>query len=129
MSGAARTAGLVALLGIGVSGCLTDHGYVMIGGPEHAYYGYSDTPTVDGGHTVRVLRPDPTTAMAYWDRRAEELCGGKVKRKIIHTAVRPTVHYDRYGGRPGDFNVEGMVYCESEAVPPATVAEAPPAAS
>ena len=130
MSGVARTAALIALAGLGAGGCMTDHGYVMIGGPEKAYYGYLDTPTADGGHTVRVIRPDPDTAMAYWERRAQELCGGKVKRKIIHTAVRPTVLYEHYGGRPGDFNVEGMVYCESEAAPAAeAVVEAPPAAS
>lgn len=130
MSLAFRAAGLVCVAGFCVSGCLTDHGYAMIGGPEGAYYGYTDTPTADGGHTVRVLRPDPDTAMAYWERRAQELCDGKVRRKIIHTALRPTVLYDHYGGRPGDFHVEGMVYCEDGAGPAtaAPLAEGPPAA-
>ena len=129
MNGAVRTAVLVSLAGLGVSGCLTDHGYARIGGPEGAYYGYTDTPTADGGYTVRVLRPDPSTAMAYWERRAQELCEGKVSRKLVHTALRPTVLYDHYGGRPGDYMVEGMVYCEASAVPAVAAPEAAPAAS
>ncbi|WP_374599557.1 hypothetical protein [Brevundimonas sp.] len=108
----ARACAALALLAL--SGCVSGVDYVPIS--DKSYFGYSDRPNADGGHTVRVELMDGGLAMEYWNRRASELCDGKVARKSMHTALQPTTYYDRYGGRPGHYIVEGYVYCEAPAV-------------
>jgi hypothetical protein len=107
-----RAFAALALLAMG--GCVSGVDYVPIS--DKSYFGYSDRPNADGGHTVRVELLDGGLAMEYWNRRASELCDGKVARKSMHTALRPTAHYDNYGARPGHYIVEGYVYCETPTV-------------
>lgn len=114
----ARISAALALLAL--SGCVSGVDYVPIS--DKSYFGYSDRPNADGGHTVRVELMDGGLAIEYWNRRASELCDGKVARKSMHTALQPTTYYDRYGGRPGHYIVEGYVYCEMPA-PDTTQAE------
>lgn len=108
-----RAVGALAVLALG--GCVSVSGvdYVPIG--EQSAFGYSDRPNADGGHTVRVELLDPGKAIEFWNRRASELCEGRVARKLMHTALRPTVLYEHYGGMPGHYIVEGYVYCETPA--------------
>lgn len=101
---------LLAALG----GCVSGVDYVPIS--DKSFFGYSDRPNADGGYTVRVELLDGGLAMEYWNRRASELCDGRVARKSMHTALRPTAHYDNYGARPGHYIVEGYVYCETPTV-------------
>ena len=108
----ARAFAALALLAMG--GCVSGVDYVPIS--DKSYFGYSDRPNADGGHTVRVELLDGGLAIEYWNRRASELCDGKVARKAMHTALRPTAHYDNYGARPGHYIVEGYVYCETPTV-------------
>lgn len=117
----ARACAALALLALG--GCVSGVDYVPIS--DKSYFGYSDRPNADGGHTVRVELMDGGLAMEYWHRRASELCDGKVARKSMHTALRPTAHYDNYGARPGHYIVEGYVYCET---PASATGQAEPAA-
>jgi hypothetical protein len=107
----ARAFAALALLAMG--GCVSGVDYVPIS--DKSFFGYSDRPNADGGYTVRVELLDGGLAMEYWNRRASELCDGKVARKSMHTALRPTAHYDSYGARPGHYIVEGYVYCETPA--------------
>ena len=108
----ARAFAALALLAMG--GCVSGVDYVPIS--DKSFFGYSDRPNADGGYTVRVELLDGGLAMEYWNRRASELCDGKVARKSMHTALRPTAHYDNYGARPGHYIVEGYVYCETPTV-------------
>lgn len=96
-----------------LGGCSIGVDYVPMG--DRAAFGYSDRLNDDGGHTVRVELLDAKKAIEFWNRRASELCDGKVARKLMHTALQPTTYYDRYGGRPGHYIVEGYVYCETPA--------------
>lgn len=123
--GAPRASAVVALAvaGLTLGGCLSAPVYGPMGGEKQIAWGYSEIPTADGGFSLRVERPDdPDLAHAWWMRRAAELCPGAKPRTNIHTAIRPTLHYDRYGGMPGHFVLQGYVYCE-----PAVSAETPAA--
>lgn len=119
LSARAGTVALLAAAGLALGGCLTVPEYARISPETGVAYGYFDIANPDGGHTIRVILPaymgDPQLAYAYWDRRATELCGGPPARKVIHTALRPTIHYDRYGGMPGDFHLEGFAWCTAPA--------------
>jgi hypothetical protein len=110
----AVAAGLAAL-----AGCATKFEYAPIDAATHRPYGYRDTHNADGGYTILVVMPaySPNVDLAqqFWDRRAEELCGGADYRKTMFRAERPTVHYDNYGGRPGDYYLEGYLYCSAAA--------------
>jgi hypothetical protein len=112
---------LLAAAGVTLGGCVS-HDYARIDAEAGVYWGYSDQRNGDGGYTVRVVLPvGPDLAYDYFNRRAEELCGGEPARKRVHTAVRPTMLYDRYGGQAGHFVLEGVVYCQA----PATTEPAP----
>lgn len=127
--GRSGVAGLLALAGLTLSGCISAPTYGPMVGEHRVGWGYSETANVDGGYTIRVALPailDPQLAFAWWDRRAEELCGGVPARKNIHTAIRPTEYYDRYGARPGDYQLEGYAWC---AVPTGPARAAAPATS
>ena len=111
-----RAFAALALLAMG--GCVSGVDYVPIS--DKSFFGYSDRPNADGGYTVRVELMNGGLAIEYWNRRASELCDGKVARKLMHTALQPTTYYDHYGGRPGHYIVEGYVYCETPAVAEST---------
>lgn len=112
------TAALLLAAGLTLGGCVTAPEYVRIDSATGKYWGYSDLRNADGGYTVRVVLPvGPDLAYDFFNRRADELCEGKTARKSVHTAVRPTMLYDHYGGRPGHFVLEGVVYCDAPAAP------------
>lgn len=118
-------AGLIAGAGLCAGGCVTNPGYVMRGGVDGSWYGYSDRRNVDGSYTIRVDLPastsNPQIAYTYWNRRAEELCGGAFLRKSIHTAERPVVFVQPHQSHQairGDYVLEGYVYCETPAETP-----------
>ncbi len=109
-----RTVVLLAAAGLTLGGCVTAPEYVRIDDATGTYWGYSDLRNGDGGYTVRVVLPvGPDLAYDFFNRRADELCEGRTARKSVHTAVRPTMLYDHYGGRPGHFVLEGVVYCQA----------------
>jgi len=98
------------------SGCVTPLTYGPMGGEKHASYGYKDGKSEDGRVSILVVIPaGPRAELAYeyWERRAKEVCGGEHYTKNIYRAVRATQLYDYYGGRPGDYYLEGYVTCAS----------------
>lgn len=96
-----------------LGGCET-YEYTRIDHETGNLWGYSDLRNADGGYTVKVVLPGGSDQpYEYFNRRADELCDGAVARKTVHTAVQPTMLHDRYGGRPGHFVLEGLVYCEA----------------
>jgi len=120
--------GSLAIGGLTLTGCtVKPPAYAMIGSKEGGIYGYADTVTPDGGRLVRVVLPatfaTPQMAHDFWDRRALEICGHADYRKNIFAAYRPTLRYDHYGGRPGDFNLEGLLYCDGQTVTAADSAQ------
>lgn len=118
----------LAAAGLTLGGCMTAPEYVRIDDATGKHWGYTDLRNADGGHTVRVVLPvGPDLAYDFFNRRADELCEGKAARKSVHTAVRPTMHYDRYGGMPGHFVLEGLVYCDAPAAAEPVAAPAEPA--
>lgn len=108
---------LIAACGPGLGGCVTDPGYAPMGGPDGSPYGYSDVLNVDGSHTIRVLLPastrDPQNAYVYWNRRAEEICGGAPAGKTLHTAQRAVIFVDARSAQAvrGDYYLEGLARC------------------
>ena len=126
-------AGAVALLGaagLSLGGCLGTTAYVPMG--ANGVYGYSDTAIEGGGYSIRVVLPyhaqDPQVAYAHWNRRADEICNGAIKRKQIHTAQQQVLpNHNRMNGIVGDYVLEGYVWCEPAAE--AGVAPAAPAAT
>lgn len=81
-------------------------------------YGYSETKRADGSYILRVIHPVSAEAMAFWDKRAEELCGSSTYAKNIYQATRPTLLYSTWGGRPGDVVLEGVLTCNATAAAP-----------
>jgi hypothetical protein len=68
----------------------------------------------DGAYTLSVVVPAVSGAQLayeYWDRRAKELCVGGHFKKNIFRAERPNEKYDIYGGRPGEFILQGYLSC------------------
>lgn len=120
--------GLIAVGGLGTAGCVSDPGYVAMGEPGGSPYGYSDVLNADGSHTIRVLLPasvpDPQIAYVYWNRRAEEICGGPPASKTLHTAQRAVIFVDARSAHAvrGDYYLEGLARCagaaEASAVAP-----------
>lgn len=102
---------LLPFLGLAMASCATPLEYLPISPGEGRYLGYHDAPSGDGGHAIRVVMVSGPSAYEFWDRRASELCNGPPARKVIHTAIQQTVLYERYGGRPGAFQLEGLAYC------------------
>lgn len=124
--------GLIAGCGLGTGGCVSDPGYVAMGEPGGSPYGYSDLLNADGSHTIRVLlpasTPDPRNAYVYWNRRAEEICGGPPTGTTLHTAQRAVIFVDARSAQAvrGDYFLEGLARCgPSQETPAASVAEAP----
>jgi hypothetical protein len=106
------------LAGSILTGCLSDPVYARIGTKEAGPYGYTEVATNDGGYLLRVSLPsyvNPQLPRQYWDRRAGELCNGHIARSSINTARHEIESYDRYGGRTGNFVMQGVVYCETAA--------------
>lgn len=108
----------LVLCALALAGC-TPLIYGPMGGERNARYGYKDGSNENGRITVLVVVPSTSNAnVAYqfWERRATELCGSNQYTKNIFRAVRATELYDYYGGRPGDYYLEGYVGC-NEAAP------------
>ena len=100
-------------------GCVAmDYGPIT---PERPY-GYSEMKREDGVYILVVAFPDANEAMAFWDRRATELCGSSAFTKNIYQAVRPTV-VSTYGGTAGAAVLEGLLTCN---IAPVTPAESSP---
>ena len=101
------------LCGLLLVGCATPIEY---GAAEtNRGFGYSQSLATDGSIILKVLTPTAlgsTTAFAWWDRRAAEICGDSKIIKNIYSAIRPTVTYESYGGTPGDFFIEGYLRCD-----------------
>ena len=117
--------GLIVACGLGVGGCVSDPGYAAMGGPGGSPYGYSDVLNADGSHTIRVLlpssTPDPQNAYVYWNRRAEEICGGAPAGKTLHTAQRAVIFVDARSAQAvrGDYYLEGLARCAPSTRTPA----------
>ena len=110
------------LAGSVLGGCISVPVYALIGTKEAGPYGYAEVPTNDGGYLLRVSLPNHVNAQLprqYWDRRASELCQGRIARSSVNTARVDIDTYDRYGGRYGNYVMEGVVYCETAAETPA----------
>lgn len=120
--------GVIALAavaaGLSVASCYSTPDYAPAGTGGNPY-GYTDAPVQGGARSIRVTLPsstqDPQLAYVYWNRRAEELCGGAVLRKQIHTAQRQLWDYNALSGVSGDYVLEGYVWCASstDTAPPA----------
>lgn len=115
MSRGARiaVAALAGLAGLSMGGCVGTPDYGPIGVNGNGY-GYTDA-AIEGGRSIRVIlpggTPDPQLAYVYWNRRAEEICNGDVRRKQIHTAQQQVYDYNRLSGVVGDYVLEGYVWC------------------
>lgn len=97
-----------------LSACAGPLQYAAIDASAHRPYGYRESRTADGRYSLLVVVPaasHPDLAREFWERRARELCGHPDYRRNIFRADRPTVNYDYYGGRPGDFMLEGYLDC------------------
>lgn len=120
------TIGLLVCAALGATACATDPGYVAMGASGGSPWGYSDVLNADGSHTIRVVLPsfarDPQDAYVYWNRRAEEICGGPPAGKTLHTAERAIVFVDARSAQAvrGDYVLEGYARCG----PPAETAAA-----
>jgi len=113
----ARVAVLFVLCVVVLSGC-TPLTYGPMGGEKQIQYGYKDGSNENGRMTLLVVVPatsNASVAYQYWDRRASELCGSDKYTKNIFRAERATQLYDYYGGRPGDYYLEGYVTCNGAA--------------
>jgi hypothetical protein len=109
MNACLRTASCLVLIVLG--GCQTIE-YGPLDGEAIATYGYRETQTKDGEYIllIQALGGTPETVHAMWDRRAREICGPEY-RKTLYRAERPTVHYQSYGGMPGNMILEGFLRC------------------
>ncbi len=134
MSVAAR-AGVLILAGLVLGACLGPLKY----GPmaENNGLGYRDRQNPDGSYTILVVARDDATAHQFWDRRAQELCGGANFHKNIFRADVPVVQQSGYATNPynptyggaytqdvrGSFYLEGYLRCEAGAHPQAASGE------
>lgn len=126
----AGVAALAGVAGLSLAGCVGTPDYGPIGVKDNVY-GYTDA-AIEGGHSIRVVlpgsTPDPQLAYVYWNRRAQEICNGEVRRKQIHTAQQQVYDYNRLSGVFGDYVLEGYVWCGTPGGPeltPASSATAP----
>lgn len=102
----------LSALALGAACASADH-YVDRTAPDAGPWGYEDRQLPDGRYEVVVILPGYVTdeaAMAMWDRRAEEICGGPYEKNIFE-AQRPTVLYSSYGGAPGGPQLRGLLAC------------------
>jgi hypothetical protein len=91
-----------------LSGCVAApvYGPITLDQP----FGYSEQKREDGSYILRVVHPDTAEAIAYWNRRAVELCGSSAYAKNIYQAARPMV-MSPYTGMPGAAVFEGTLTC------------------
>jgi hypothetical protein len=118
---------VLALAGLLLAGCLGPLKYGSLA--DNNGLGYRDTQNPDGSYTILVIAYDPTTAQQFWDRRAQELCGGTNFHKNIFRAEVPVVRYSGYASNPmnptyggsysedrhGNFYLEGYLRCQGDA--------------
>ncbi len=124
----------LAILGLTLlASCVSDPGYAPIDPVAKRYFGYTDMPNGDGGHTIQVVLPegvtDPRAAFAHWERRAAELCPAGY-RKQIHTARRNMMMMPGYTPSGYSYEVMGDAWCTGSAAPaqpPEPVPETAPA--
>ena len=110
----AKPQSMIMLCLLAFPGCITPLSYGPIGGESHSAYGYKDEHRPDGLTTILVVVPansNATLAYEFWERRARELCGSDSYTKNIFRAERATQLYDYYGGRPGDYYLQGYLTC------------------
>ena len=86
--------------------------YAALGAKGSPLFGYSEELSDDRGYVLKTVYPNSDMAQRFWDRRAQELCGGDDFKKQIFRQERPTVRYDSYGGRAGHFVLEGFLRCD-----------------
>lgn len=88
-------------------------------------YGYRDRSSGDGGLTLLAAVPAHSSlaeAMAFWERRARELCPGGIAKRIVFRAERreimmPAGYVYRGVGMSSratmGYEVEGYLYCNA----------------
>jgi len=111
-----------------LAACATPLEYGPIGRKQNGAYGYKDRKLTEATWSILVVTPDAALSHDYWDHRARELCGHEGYKKNIFRAIRPTVAYESYGGRPGDFHLEGYLDCAPAPAPAPPAAPPAPAA-
>jgi hypothetical protein len=114
MRGFRKAASCLVLIVLG--GCQTIE-YGPLDGEAIPTYGYQETPTEEDGKyilMIRALGGTPEVVHLMWDRRAREICGPEFQ-KTLYRAERPTVHYQSYGGMPGNMILEGFLRCGASA--------------
>jgi hypothetical protein len=109
MNACLKAASCLVLIVLG--GCQTIE-YGPLDGEAIPTYGYRETPTKEGEYILMIqgMGGTPETVHAMWDRRAREICGPEFQ-KTLYRAERPTVHYQSYGGMPGNMILEGFLRC------------------
>ena len=131
-------ASALAVVALGLVGCVTPPTYGPIGHVQNQY-GYRDNPNADGSHRILVVAASSPMAHEFWDRRAAEICGGTTFEKNIFRAQRPVVTTTGYASNAfnpaygasyqqdayGDFIMEGYLRC-TDAQSPAADADAAP---
>lgn len=126
----------IAILGLALlAGCVSDPGYAPIDAVAGRYFGYTDRPNGDGGHTINVVLPegvkDPRSAFDHWERRAAELCGPAGYRKLLHTARRNMINQPGYTPTGYSYELMGDAWCNdpagSTSQPPVPPIQAAPA--
>lgn len=110
-----------AFLGLTLlAGCVSDPGYAPMDPEARRYFGYTDQPNGQGGHTIRVVLPegvsDPKSAFAHWEQRAAEICGPGGYRKQLHTARRNMLMMPGYSPSGYSYEVIGDAWCNDPAV-------------
>jgi len=122
---AARASALAAVLGL--AACITPATYGPLGA-SNSPFGYRDHPNADGSHTIFIVADSAPSAHAFWDQRAQEICGGTAYQKNIFRAQRPVITTTGYAANPyggggsyqqdtyGSFLLEGYLRCEPAAV-------------
>ena len=132
---AARACALAAGV-FALSACATPATYGPLGADSQPF-GYRDHPNADGSHTILIVADSAPSAHAFWDQRAQEICGDTAYQKNIFRAQRPVVSTTGYAVNPyggggsyqqdvyGSFVLEGYLRCEAVVVPP-TASESMP---
>lgn len=113
-----KLAGALVLGGVVLAACATPIQYGALS--EGHGYGYRETQNADGSYTVLAVAPGDAMAREFWDRRAQELCGGTDFHKNIFRAEVPVVTTQGYapsaypGGVGGSYTswAHGAFYLE-----------------
>ena len=120
---------LMSVLTAAISACISPPTYAPMGSKDSPLYGYAETQKDDQSYVLKTVYPAEGMARNYWDQRAAELCDSHDYKKQIFNAIRPTIHYESYGGRAGNFVLEGFLTCPVAAVLNVEVAVDPEASS